>query len=121
MRILFIEYAFVDHLFAETIIIYLFCCQDTLARIIQLIFQDFQPTRGNCVTRLTDLSMNGTFVNDALVGKGRHILLSNSDRISIGVHGTQQKMLFLYVEKRSEIGTDMLRQKYFVTDKMLGK
>jgi hypothetical protein len=31
------------------------------------------------------VSMNGTFVNDALVGKGKHIVLSNSDRISIGL------------------------------------
>lgn len=47
--------------------------------------------RGTCVAFLKDVSSNGTFVNDQLVGRDQRHVLSNDDVISVGKVGYQRE------------------------------
>ena len=73
-----------------------------------------QSTKGDRVAILEDLSTNGTFVNDAIVGRNRHRQLEDGDEISIL---NEARFVFRYPRSRS---TNGFRQQYRI-QQQLGK
>lgn len=70
--------------------------------------------KGDVVAILQDLSSNGTFVNDAIVGRNKHRELEDSDEISIL---NEARFVFRYPKSRD---TNGFRQQYRILQQ-LGK
>lgn len=70
--------------------------------------------KGDVVAMLQDLSSNGTFVNDAIVGRNKHRELEDSDEISIL---NEARFVFRYPKSRD---TNGFRQQYRILQQ-LGK
>lgn len=70
--------------------------------------------KGDVVAMLQDLSSNGTFVNDAIVGRNKHRELEDGDEISIL---NEARFIFRYPKSRD---TDGFRQQYRILQQ-LGK
>jgi len=69
---------------------------------------------------LHDLSSNGTYINSALVGKGKKHVLNNNDEISLAI---PKNKAFVYMDPNSNEENDLpqaLREKYTLT-KLLGR
>lgn len=73
-----------------------------------------QSTKGDRVAILEDLSTNGTFVNDAIVGRNRHRQLEHGDEISVL---NEARFVFRYPRSRDGNG---FRQQYRL-QQQLGK
>ncbi|KAK6022942.1 kinase domain protein, partial [Ostertagia ostertagi] len=80
--------------------------------------QHFRLDRVEGRTVLTDLSFNGTFVNQKLVGKFQKYMLDNGDVISCG---RADLHVFLYEENSLETYPIELTNKYIMTKTSLGK
>lgn len=70
--------------------------------------------KGDVVAMLQDLSSNGTFVNDAIVGRNKHRELEDGDEISIL---NEARFVFRYPKSRD---TNGFRQQYRILQQ-LGK
>ncbi|KAK5978475.1 Ovarian-specific serine/threonine-protein kinase Lok [Trichostrongylus colubriformis] len=80
--------------------------------------QHFRLDRVEGRTVLTDLSFNGTFVNQKLVGKFHTYVLDNGDVISCG---RADLHVFLYEENSSETYPAELMSRYIMTKTSLGR
>lgn len=47
-------------------------------------FMISRDPRDQCITYITDLSKNGTYVNNFLIGRNKTIILQNNDFIAVG-------------------------------------
>ena len=77
-----------------------------------LLFEENR--KGDVVAILEDLSSNGTFVNDAIVGRNKHRELEDGDEISIL---NEARFIFRYPRTRD---TNRFRQQYQI-HRQLGK
>ncbi|KAL6732911.1 hypothetical protein Aduo_003618 [Ancylostoma duodenale] len=80
--------------------------------------QHFRLDRVDGRTILTDLSSNGTYVNQNLVGKSSTCSLDNGDVISCG---RPDILVFLYEEHVQDTYPTALLEKYIMTNTSLGK